>query len=215
MAKVELYKFRSLANDKDFGFAKDILENIQFWCSSFLELNDPMEGIFLSQRENIDVIFSEKNKYVICSFSKKKAFENPAMWGYYANAFKGMAIKIKVNTSDVKKMTYDNKPLEIAGDIFDSIQKILTTKLKSWEHEAEFRFLEKSKKGYHKIGEITGVYFGDPYCDVENKLKIEGYSDSLKDYAKRKAELIEIAKTKGIEVHTVKIAEDGKVQEVV
>lgn len=41
-------------------------------------------------------VFTEKNAYRICSFSGEKALSNPAIWGYCANGFKGVAIEVEV-----------------------------------------------------------------------------------------------------------------------
>ncbi|MCH8070232.1 MAG: hypothetical protein IID16_13350, partial [Candidatus Marinimicrobia bacterium] len=203
------------ANDEELEWATEIFEKNNFWCSNFLDLNDPMEGIFYcSSGEIIRKSYELKKAYKICSFCNKEAFENPAMWGYYANAFKGMAIKIKVDDSVVRIINYVNNISEVTNPITGSIEKILTTKYDSWKHEAEFRFMKKSEENRHKIGEIVGVYFGDPYGDVENKQEIKKDSESLRDYYGRKKKLEGIANNKGIEVHTVKI-EGGKVQEVV
>jgi hypothetical protein len=172
-----------------------------------------MEGVFYSRREIVDIIYSEKNKYKICSFSGKKAFENPTMWGYYANGFKGMAIEIEEKESNVKKIDYVNDiPNFEALTADDEIKKILTTKSIPWTNEAEYRFLEKSESNFHGVGKITGVYFGNPYGDVANRQVIEKESGSLSKYKKLEEKLIKIAKDKGIKVYHVKIEESCKVK---
>jgi len=203
---MKLYKFRPLANDKDFNYAKEILETNKFWCSKFSELNDPMEGVFYCRKEDVDVIYSEKNKHKICSFSGKAAFEKPVMWGYYANGFKGMAIEIDIDKNYVEKINYVNDipSLECSTDD-NKIEKILTTKLKPWKNEAEYRFLIKSENNFHKIGEITRVYFGNSYGDVANSKNIIMKSVSLSKYINLKDELMKFAEGKNIKVDTVKV----------
>jgi hypothetical protein len=206
-SKVKLYKFRPLANDTDFDRAKAILETKHFWCSQFTELNDPMEGVFYIRKENDHITYIRKNEYRLCSFSGSEAFKNPAMWGYYANGFKGVAIEIEVDKSNVKKIGY------VKNSTNDNeIENILTSKLTPWEHEAEYRFLKESENNFHKIGEITGVYFGNPYGNVVNRGEIETKSKSLSKYKELKEELIKVAEGNGIKVCHVKI-EGCKVKE--
>lgn len=216
MGSVKLYKFRPLAEVKDFQRAKSIIETGRFWCSQFSELNDPMEGVFYIRNENVDGIYNEKNKYRICSFSGKKAFGNPAMWGYYANGFEGMAIEIEVNKEDVKKIAYvdDSPSLEgLTGN--DKIEKILTSKLKPWKHEMEYRFLkipeENEHLNEHPIGKITAVYFGKPHSDIVNKWAVYKENEKLQCYQCFRNKLITIAQNKGIKCFFVKI-ENSKVE---
>ncbi len=223
---MKLYKFRPLegterdidgSNDSNFKRAKTILENGEFWCSKFSELNDPMEGVFYGSADLIDAIYTKKLQYKICSFSAKRAFEKPYMWGYYANGFKGMAIEIEVDTGDVKEICYSNKipsveyltaSCRMYGD--EVILKILTTKSSPWKREAEYRFLIKDEKKYHKIGEITKVYFGNPYGGVGNKKPIYENNQNLLNYDKLKKYLIKFANERNICCYSIKI-KDGKV----
>ena len=140
MGKIKLYKFRELTTCQHFYRTIDILEKNEFYCSKFYEMNDPMEGVYIStDQSKIDEIFNEKDSKRICSFSNKKGFENLAMWGYYTNGFKGIAIEIEVNDEDVKEVKYRcNIP------ITNDIEEILTTKLKCWEHESEYRFISNN-----------------------------------------------------------------------
>ena len=114
MDKLKLVKFRSLANQKDLDRAINIITTGKFWCTKLWNMNDPMEGVYsTSNRDIIPKMFTEKNKYVICSFSDnsddnipKKPIQNPLLWGYYANGFKGIAIEIEEDESNVKKVDY-------------------------------------------------------------------------------------------------------------
>ena len=147
---IKLYKFRPLANQDDFARAKAILETGHFWCSKFSELNDPMEGVFYGPANVIHDIYIKKCRYRICSFSGEKTiddsfenpFENPSMWGYYANGFKGMVIEIAVDKEKVRKIKYDDKIANLKNlTDGDKIETILRTKTTAWEHEVEHRFL--------------------------------------------------------------------------
>jgi hypothetical protein len=219
ISKITLYKFRSLANQVDFDRAKAIMETGHFWCSKFSELNDPMEGVFFmiasnieSAREKIDDIYSEKNRYKICSFSGAGAFRNPAMWGYYANGFRGMAIEIEVDEKEVEKINLANDIVSIENSIASDydVKKILTTKLACWKHEDEHRFLRKSESNYHKIGKINTVYFGSPYKDTINHQTIYSASHILSNYNDLKNELKNVAN--GITCYSVKVDGDKVVK---
>ena len=110
-----LYKFRSLSSALDLDRAKQILETGHFWCSKFSELNDPMEGAFtiLSDAvisDEFKSVYKEKSRYKICSFSGQRGFENPAMWGYYANGFRGICIRVEVeDESKIAEIKYEDE----------------------------------------------------------------------------------------------------------
>lgn len=211
----KLVKFRPLANDTDFDRAKQILETGKFWCTKLWNQNDPMEGVFSTYNHSIiNSLFSEKNKYVICSFSDvdgpKKPLNNPLLWGYYANGFKGVAIEIDAtnhddmdNDSDFERIKYDNKS-DYYKDVFENgvdVKEIITRKLDDWDHEDEVRFLKKSKKeGSYKIGKIKKVHFGTPYKNARNYKTIRDYSKTLRKYNFLKRELILICKDNNIEI---------------
>jgi hypothetical protein len=212
---MKCYKFRPLADQKDEDRAKEILENECFWCADFFDLNDPMEGAFtISKNQDIQntisEIYKEKIKYKICSFSGCKEFETPAMWGYYANGFKGLAIEVEIKDSLSKNVTYIKEISEIKDP--KNAEELLTRKLDSWIHEDEFRFLKKSDSNYHPIGTITAVYFGEPHNGFYNGDQICGGSESLKEYEQRKERLKQVAQSKGISPHSVEISSCGKVK---
>ncbi|NQT32037.1 MAG: hypothetical protein HQ594_00005 [Candidatus Omnitrophica bacterium] len=216
---MKLYKFRSLRGcesdmddeNSDFSRSKKILETGKFWCSKFSELNDPMEGVFYAQRDSIPGVYNEKNKYKICSFSarveNKRGFENPCMWGYYANGFKGIAIEVEVCEDKVEKMKYGEKVPGIndSKPIIEEIKKILKFKTRPWRHEAEFRFLSYEGKEEEEIGEITKVHFGNPYGNISNKAGIYKDNRWLKDYDVIKEHLIKVAKEKRIDCYAVNV----------
>ena len=145
---MKFYKFRKLTSELDYYRLKEIIENNEFWCSNFWELNDPMEGVFKIDSklaEKISEIYEEKGQYKICSFSGKKAFENPIMWGYYADGFKGVAIEIDLSEEKLKKIKYSDSAMEFDSSsvLDDNVEKILLNKNTAWEHEDEYRYLEK------------------------------------------------------------------------
>lgn len=207
---MKIYKFRPLATQKNFNRARKILKTGCFWCSKFSELNDPMEGAFhASTIKKIDEALKQKMRYRICSFSNKKAFEKPIMWGYYANGFRGIAIEVKCDETEVRKVNYV-PDIESIDDV--TIEEILTTKLSPWKHEKEFRFLKESDDNFHKIGTITAVYFGNPYNRAVNKKSIYNDSDILKTYEDFKENLIKLSRSMGMGRYNVEIDKNNKVK---
>ena len=178
-----------------------------------------MEGVFYGKANVIHDTYIKKCKYKICSFSAEKdidnplekPFENPSMWGYYANAFKGMIIEIVVDEDKVRKIDYDDKiaNLDCLRDS-DSVEKILKTKSTAWKREVEHRFLIGSENNYHKVGDIVAVHFGDPYGNTQNKATIYKASPALESYEEFKNKLIKVADDKKIDRSSVSV-KDGKV----
>jgi hypothetical protein len=217
---MKLYKFRPLATDgvdSDFSRLKDILKTGKFWCSKFSDLNDPTEGFytFLNNSpvsETIKLIYTDKENYKICSFSSEEAFSNPTMWGYYANGFRGVAIEIEVRSDNdkVKRIEYECEIPKLKNtpsyeEAKKEAEKILTTKLKLWDHENEYRFLEKSSSDEFEIGEITALYFGDPYGNAQNKKEIIKNSKTLEKYRKLRGKILKISKELKLKTYFVEI----------
>jgi hypothetical protein len=224
---LKLYKFRPLANDLDLCRAINILKTGEFRCSSFWELNDPMEGIFYTLEDKDDIInkiYCEKSNYKICSFSgggsplSDKGFNNPTLWGYYANGFKGIAVEVEIDEDNTKETEEEKNyicPVSYEKGIpkwernstnEENIRKILTTKLDYWGHEAEYRFLNKNlKKNFFKIGKITSVYFGCPYKKPLNNKEVFK-NKIIYEYLERKNNLSIIAKEMDIKRECVSIA---------
>lgn len=205
---MKLYKFRSLSNEDEFKRVKKILESGEFWCSSFWELNDPMEGVYLTSRgvHFIDKIYKSKSKYKICSFSGKKGFNEPTLWGYYANGFKGVAIEIEIPVVKINKINYGSELPDFSDnhDSDETAKMILTSKLKSWEKEDEYRFLSVGKDNFHEIGKITSIYFGNPYANTINR-NVTYEKDIIMNYLTKKDKLAEVAEKHKIPLHNVHI----------
>ena len=201
MNSIKLLKFRSLANKKDFERVKEIIDTGKFWCSKLWNLNDPMEGIYRNRFfDNVDIsnMFDEKNNHVICSFSSKEAINNPLLWGYYANGFKGVAIEVdREEYDDIFPITYSSVD-DFGKDIFN-VNDILTRKFDCWTHEKEFRFLKQTnKEGAYLIGRISRVFFGNPYAKINNKKNVEDNSHTLRKYKFLRRELELFCKEKKI-----------------
>jgi hypothetical protein len=227
-----LYKFRSLGGPDDYCRAKQIIETGKFWHAKFWDMNDPMEGVFQVPAKKPDVIrniFNGKAQRVLCSFSGKAGFENPILWGYYANGFRGCAIEVEVDKSDVKKsvvrksvvrkMQYKTRIRDLTphlgnGNVSHQVEQVLTRKLTQWKHEDEYRSIKTAHEACpHKVGKIHAVYFGMPYQHTINRDQVTGQSESLQEYFKLSDRLAKFARQEGIECRKVCV-EDGKVVSV-
>ena len=98
-----LYKYRSL---KDFKNIADILTEKRLYASSFLDLNDPMEGHFYYYvnslpNDFLEKLWCQKKESKICSLgSEKDCF---LLWTYYADGHKGIAIEIEVDEQELDR----------------------------------------------------------------------------------------------------------------
>lgn len=216
----KLYKFRPLASEDDLQRGIQILCEKKFWHSKFRDFNDPSEGIFsikdaVNLKKIIEKLYSEKESYVLCSFSAREGFLNAALWGYYANGFKGYVVEVEVGDTSVlaevrymKKIKYGGRKSRETYDVL----KILTRKFQAWKHESEYRSIIKEKEaGLHEVGKITAVYFGSPYHNVENREIIYEKSATLKEYGERRKRLLAVAKAIGYKCYEAYVDDSGKV----
>ena len=180
---MKAYKFRS---SEQMGFIFDILLNKRLYCSSWKDLNDPMEGMFTYQyksneesevEKKVKGIIESKKKYKICSLSS--IYDNHLLWAHYANGFDGVAIEIELQDSNEKV-----KPLDYERGVFANIdisqnpsedqaaQDILFSKNKVWEYEKEIRILHDSDFFYEfKITRvIAGHRIEEALFDVLNMI---------------------------------------------
>ena len=86
------------------------------------------------------------------SFSQKMS--DCAMWGHYADQFKGVCMAFYIpDKSIVSEVQYDHKRVNITNfdlssdvDRLNFVKQILTTKDISWEYEEEYRWLKEADK---------------------------------------------------------------------
>lgn len=203
---MKLYKFRPLGKDKDFDRAVNIIKNNKFHCSKLWDLNDPMEGVYknsnFTTQQSKDLL-TEKNEYLICSFSGKTGLNNPILWGYYANGFKGIAIEVEVEENhNIREMEYLS-PSEFFKNL-DNVKKIITRKLINWCHENEYRFLKRISNNKQHIGQVTKIIFGNPYGNIHNRDEVIKLSNCLKQYLDFKEKLENICKYQNIKYENYK-----------
>ncbi|MCK4644119.1 DUF2971 domain-containing protein [bacterium] len=204
----KLYKFRRLVNAKDFCRVREIIEDGEFYCSKFTELNDPMEGVYNTTctEKEVTEIYRAKMEYRICSFSNIDALKEVLMWGHYTGGFKGIAIEVDVssNKENIKEVTYCKNFKEFYSSE-DCVEQILTTKVDEWKYEKEYRFLKNDcAKEKEKIGEVTRVFVCDIALEFRNRDMILENSKSLSDFSVCIEMLNKLLLEKGITLSSVK-----------
>jgi hypothetical protein len=171
-----LYRYRSL---KDLDREMDAIKSGYLYCSPYMNLNDPMEGLFTSSRllkESADyrairaAIRDNKARIGVCSFSE--VYDHELMWAHYADQFQGICVAysltllLKALGDDVSfvRMYYDEMVPTIYRTNKDSIQlakMVLSYKNYKWLYEREWRmFAGLGKAYYHDRACVTRVYLG-------------------------------------------------------
>lgn len=137
------YKFRDLQDLKRFI---DIILNKRLYASRYGELNDPMEGVYLTDSLNSNIIRllkEEKYKTRICSVSKD--CKHTLLWAHYADGHKGCCIEVSVPNERVRPEEINYvKDLPIINDLRQG-KDLLIHKSTVWEYEKEVRFFSKNQ----------------------------------------------------------------------
>ena len=155
-----LYKFRSLQNLRRF---LDILVNKRLFMAHYNEMNDPMEGAFLSDPDHsylLKDVWDGKRKQLICCFSTD--YKHTLLWSHYADSHQGCCLEVEVTTKLMQhKVVYSpNMPL-----ITNSIDDILTHKSTYWDYENEVRYFKDEQAKKRKASpwlkvKIKGILLG-------------------------------------------------------
>ncbi len=149
------YKFRSLQNLKRFI---DIILNNRLYASRYDELNDPMEGVYLTNPSNgniIRLLRMEKYKTRICSLSED--YRHTLLWSHYADSHKGCCIEVSaVNERELPTSVRYIEEIPVVNDMQDG-KELLSHKSTVWEYEKEVRYFRKTS--YLNI-KIYRVIFG-------------------------------------------------------
>lgn len=138
------FKYKSLSGDSFKYFVKMLIES-KMYAACFKELNDPMEGAYLSDKESKDYLQSQKEEMKIISLVEKKADELPCnmlMWSHYSNEHRGCCVefhfKNKADEYDVCKVNYIK---EIKQGEINSVESVLCRKFEDWKYEQEVRYI--------------------------------------------------------------------------
>ena len=136
------YKFRSLQNLKRFI---DIVLNERLYASRYDELNDPMEGVYLTNPSNgniIRLLREEKYKTRICSLSTD--YRHTLLWSHYADSHTGCCIEVSaVNERELPTTVRYIEHIPVVNDIQEG-KELLSHKSTVWEYEKEVRYFRKT-----------------------------------------------------------------------
>lgn len=164
------YKYKSL-NGTSFKYFVKMLVDSSLYAAKFSELNDPMEGAFLTNtldNQAIDEIRNGKDILRIISLIEKKD-EGPCnmlMWSHYADEHRGCCIEFhfmdEKEQSKVRNIEYV-EAIENSDCI--SVEDVLSRKFIDWKYEQEVRHLGHEKSVPIVIDKI---YLGLRVDDIYN-----------------------------------------------
>lgn len=141
-----LYKYRS-ADCKSLERLGGILSSNSLYASPYSELNDPLEGHYSYNKDEIpnnviQEIKHSKNKTRICSLSKTP--DNHLVWSHYADGCRGFALGVTVTDhNNPIQVTYKNQLPSVGKNV--TARDILTRKHDLWSYEGEYRVLTDQK----------------------------------------------------------------------
>ena len=138
-------------------FLLDILINERLYASSYLDLNDPMEGHYLYpdgsnlNRKMLERLNDEKMKTRICSLTANP--DNLLMWSHYADGGRGILLGMDVVGDAVEEVIY-RENLPVYGLDCETAQELFTYKLSAWSYEEEYRVFTESPYVNVRLREI-------------------------------------------------------------
>lgn len=186
-----LYKYKSL---RTIDHTLDILLNQRLYCSPYIELNDPFEGLFsalirIPPKERIkyllfrlpdsfgvsksvnDLPYDSKDQVRICSLSSSPS--DVLLWSHYADGHKGIAIELEVSGLEaiIHKVNYVDVLPRYSATLLGmpTPQELLTHKTKHWEYESEYRVLCE-ETFFDVAGRISRVLLGSRISSLHVEL---------------------------------------------
>jgi len=180
-----LYRYRSLTNlDRELN----AIRKSYLHCSPYMNLNDPMEGLFTSSsllkksanyRAIRDAIRDNKARIGMCSFSE--VYDHELMWAHYANQFTGICVAYSLSRLlsslgddiDFVRMYYDEMVPTVHRTSKDPSQlakMVLSYKNYRWLYEREWRMFAGQGKVYYRDTKcVTRVYLGSRISLADRK----------------------------------------------
>lgn len=175
-----LYKYRSLAN---LEHVLDIILNQRLHCSTYPELNDPFEGLFITtttitpsdflkrkillpmfvkwpikfkRAKEVKDLGGAIDKVKICSLSSN--LNDVRLWSYYADGHKGVVFEIDCSGLEkIYEVKYSEElpqgSITLLGQ--PSLHEVLSRKTKHWDFESEYRIIYEGQ--YLEEGKYFGI----------------------------------------------------------
>jgi hypothetical protein len=171
-----LYRYRL---PKDLDRELEAIEEGYLFSARYLDMNDPMEGLFVSGHllrehkhfyEIREAIVSAKSQIGICSFSD--VYDHELMWAHYASDFTGICVSYSVShllknlADDITfvRMYYNEKVPTVHRprmEVDQLAKMVLSNKNYRWLYEREWRmFARPGKIRYGDKSCVTHVYLG-------------------------------------------------------
>jgi hypothetical protein len=165
------------------------LEQNYIYCSTYRELNDPMEGIFNASRrvqsrkdydETVQLIRDQKLGLGIASFSE--TWDNELMWAHYGGDFAGICIGYSVTKllgglpcdCALARVAYGDRPYYLGLGALRKDHRsraILSTKNLKWSYEREWRLFAASSGPAHYTNDaVNCVYLGARMSEADRLL---------------------------------------------
>lgn len=178
-----LFKFRGVSTEIGKTRALEIIDNYELFFPMRKKLNDPFEGIggrfsvngggyagismHIAVDEEIPFIAEKRNEYRILSLSED-CF-SPLLWALYGDEGNGVCLSFRTDGifKLAKSVEYSdpdpNDVQEIEKEKLEKkIEEDLYTKSRDWQHEKEWRIIEKSDSSHFRFQreDLVAVIFG-------------------------------------------------------
>jgi hypothetical protein len=186
-----LYRYRSLGGNGSFMNRElEAIKRSYIWCSTFSNLNDPMEGFYSPSallkaqhdyREIAVAIYRSKISFGIAALSD--TYDNELMWTHYADQYRGICVQYYAErmfnqlppNSTLARIGYVNQPTRISTAFdrsFDEAAlRILSQKKSSWAYEREWRAFEGTNVDVWSMTIDGYDHFWDRIQDAEWRKK--------------------------------------------
>lgn len=176
-----LFKYRSLQN---LTHVLDIIINSRLYCSKYLDLNDPFEGLFsatihIPSKDRIkfpffifpesftvtksvkDLFYDSKDRVRICSLSS--SLSDVRLWAQYADGNRGITLKIDFSGLEnfIHEVIYSTELPSYGYTLLTAPNpiEVLTRKTIHWSYESEFRIIHEGE--YFDITDrLKEIYVG-------------------------------------------------------
>lgn len=210
---LRLYRYRSLRSrpvrgERHISRAAlnqelDAIENRYIFCPRFVDMNDPMEGLYRASGrvrgrsdypEVQELLFGEKVQTGIASLCE--TWDNELMWAHYADEFRGICVSYSFDkllrglpeSCALSRIAYGDKPYHLHSTAFrqqDRARAILSTKSLRWSYEREWRlFAEETGRAHFNTDAVSSVYLGARMADGDRRLvrrRLESIGVAIRD----------------------------------
>lgn len=160
-----IYKYKTISDEKSFGYVIDIIKNNQIYLPCIDEINDPLEGSIIPMHlsvmggaipyavgKNHPIINDIKREYRILSLTENAV--SPQMWAHYGDNYRGICIGFRTDKTfkKIRKISYINKytgeepELNSREKIEKTLEEAYYYKAKDWKYEKEWRIFQKEEK---------------------------------------------------------------------